>query len=112
MIITRVFASGFEEQERREKIRARKLQTAKSLVIPREDEGALARRSKSMDLVFAAGRGSSCIGNFPEDGRMLRSRRRGHVRRPSIPGLVCQQGKGRRFLGSRRKSELIRESNR
>src|ERR1700682_6617432 len=66
--------------------------------------------SMGKGLLLARARpAASCIRDFPEDCRPLRSRGRRHIGWPPMPRLMREQGKSHCLLRFRRKAELIGE---
>src|SRR6266446_1857609 len=105
MIMTRVLGSEGWEQERSENSRV--AATPHRIVI------LTLSLPKGKDLLSPRGRASALrIGNFPQNRGPLRSRCRRHIRRPSMPGLICEQGEGNGFFCFGRYSELVGKAQR
>src|SRR5215469_6227037 len=101
MIMTSVFGSGLNEQERSGKSSARRK-------ITRSGESATWGRRKPE---AGSPKPQSRIRDLPQHRRPFRPRRRRHIRRPPVPSLVGKHRKRHSLFRLRRDSKLVGESN-
>src|ERR1700693_2429800 len=92
MIITSVLGSGGCEQEIRGNTHPPS--SPKQIVILKILAMLTLSLSKGKDLLLAHSRAVLRIRNLSQDRRPLRSRSRGHIAGPPMPGFVREQGEG------------------
>src|SRR5207244_2683848 len=101
MIMTNVFGTDGWEQERSESSKA--IATPHRIVILSGAKDLLSLRGRVVVLR---------IGNLPQNRGPLRSRRRRHVRRPPMPGLIREHGECDGFFRFSGYSELVGKAER
>src|SRR5215467_13593003 len=105
IIMTSVFGSGLDEQERTGKTRKPKMTPTANRRTT--DCGPLVLRSEGRGLRSEI----SGMRDLPQHRGPSRTRSRRHIRRPPVPGFIGQHSKRHRLFRRRRQAELLRESN-
>src|ERR1700674_417669 len=112
IIMTRVLGSGGCEQEsrgsRHAPINPKRTVVRKRVVNLKRIVILTLSVPMGKDMLLARVRtAASCIRNFPQDRRSLRSRGRRHIGWPPMTRLVREQGESHCLLRFRRETELI-----